>query len=78
MGVNSMSGKWFAETEEAAFQWGQIMTFDPGFIVVEIELPDEVGAELFRIKLLDNIGPARYAELNQLTDAIIIGYKNVS
>jgi hypothetical protein len=73
-----MEGKWFAESPDDAFKWGESMVFDPTFVVVEIELPDEIAHHLFRLNLLDGIGPARYASLEDLTEATIIGFKNVT
>jgi hypothetical protein len=72
-----MGGKWFAESQVDAFAWGNLMVFEPDFIIIEIELSEEVANNLFRIEWLDNIGPARYAEIPQLVDAIIIGFENV-
>lgn len=77
-GPNSMGGKWFAESLDDAYSWGRLMVFDPGFIIVEIEISAEVADNLFRIEWLDNIGPARYAEIPQLVDATIISFQNVS
>ncbi len=64
MGPNSMGGKWFAESQVDAFAWGNLMVFEPDFVIVGIELSDEIANNLFRIEWLDNIGPARYATLN--------------
>ena len=76
-GPNSMSGKWFAESLEHAHAWGKHMTFDPSYVVVELLLEDDVARDLFRIEFLDGIGPARYAEIDQLTSATILDYHNV-
>jgi len=72
-----MSGTRFAESLEDAYKWGELMAYDPAFIIVEIEIPNEIADDFFRIEWLDNVGPARYAEIPQLVDAIIIGFQNV-
>lgn len=53
------------------------MIYAPSFVIVEIELADSVASALFRLNNLDGIGPARYAEIDQLEVAIIVGFKNV-
>jgi hypothetical protein len=41
----------------------------PHDIIVEVELPDEIVASLFRIARLDGIGPGRFARIDQLVTA---------
>ena len=61
MGPNSLQGKWFAETPENARQWGQRLYQDV-FHVIQVDIPEDVADQMFRLSALDQIGPARYAE----------------
>lgn len=67
-GPFSMEGKWFAENPDNAREWGRRLYQAKGefFQVVEIEIPDQVADQMFRVPNLDQIGPARYADLAQL------------
>jgi hypothetical protein len=68
---NSLGGKWFAESAEHAAQWGQKLEGTSGFRIVDVRIPTVQADKLMRIGSLDGIGPARYAELNQLRNATI-------
>ncbi|HEV7746081.1 MAG TPA: RHS repeat-associated core domain-containing protein [Pyrinomonadaceae bacterium] len=71
-GPNSLGGKWFAESAEHAEQWGRAMYEGTGgFRVIDMKIPAVQAARLMRIESLDGIGPARYAELEQLTNAVV-------
>jgi hypothetical protein len=61
-GPNSLLGKWFAETPEAARRWGRLLYPDGVFHVIQLDVPQDVADQMFRLPLLDQIGPARYAE----------------
>ncbi|MBI2804024.1 MAG: hypothetical protein HYX68_03465 [Planctomycetes bacterium] len=63
-GSNSLAGKWFAETAEAAKRWGEFLYPSPSeaFHVIQVEIPRHVADQMFRLGQLDQIGPARYAE----------------
>lgn len=61
-GPNSLLGKWFAETPEAAQRWGLLLYQGSGFHVVQLDVPVDVTDQMFRLPSLDQIGPARYAE----------------
>jgi len=67
-GPNSLGGKWFAETIEHAREWGQRLG-NP--VILRVDLPTARANQLIRVERLDNIGPARYGELNQLEGAVI-------
>jgi hypothetical protein len=60
----SMQGKWFAETPDNAASWGQSFSRMLGgtFHLVQVDIPQDVAAKMFRVSSLDQIGPARYAE----------------
>jgi hypothetical protein len=59
----SMEGKWFAESFTHAVVWGRALYRpDQPFNVVQVDLPEDIANLLFRIPLLDQIGPARYAD----------------
>ena len=60
--ANSLEGKWFAETKDDADRWGQLLYGAAPFHVVQVEIPAEVAALMFRLPVLDQIGPARYAD----------------
>lgn len=70
-GPNSLGGKWFAESAEHAAQWGQKLEGTSGFRIVDVRVPTAQANKFMRIERLDGIGPARYAELNQLSGAKI-------
>jgi hypothetical protein len=61
-GPNSLLGKWFAETPQAARSWGQLLHPGDVFHVVHLNVPQDLADQMFRLPLLDQIGPARYAE----------------
>jgi hypothetical protein len=61
-GPNSLLGKWFAETREAAQRWGELLYPAGVFHVVLVEIPQDVADQMFCLPLLDQIGPARYAD----------------
>jgi RHS repeat-associated protein len=67
-GPNSLGGKWFAETIEHAREWGERLG-NP--VILRVDLPTARANQLMRVERLDNIGPARYGELNQLEGAVI-------
>jgi len=70
-GANSLGGKWFAETAEHANQWGEILEGKGAFKVVDAKIPTVQADKFMRLERLDGIGPARYAELDQLKNAVI-------
>ena len=70
-GPNSLAGKWFAESVEHAAQWGQLMEGKGAFKIVDAQIPTVQANKFMRLERLDGIGPARYAELDQLNNAVI-------
>jgi hypothetical protein len=70
-GPNSLGGKWFAESAEHAEQWGDILEGKGAFKIVDARIPTVQANQFMRIEGLDGIGPARYAELDQLKGAVI-------
>jgi len=71
-GPNSMAfGKHFAETAEDAAQWGLKLEGKGAFRVVDVQIPTVQADKFLRWEHIDNIGPARYAEFHELTNAII-------
>jgi hypothetical protein len=69
--AGSLEGKWFAENREHATAWG-LMLFGEGlFRVVSARIPRKTAEAFFRLDRLDNIGPARFAELSELSSAVI-------
>ena len=74
-GPSSLGGKWFAETPEHARLWGDILNGVGRSTIIEVELPASRAVKLMRIARLDGIGPARYAELDDLAGAVIREHK---
>jgi hypothetical protein len=70
-GPNALGGKWFAESAADAVTWGERLNGPGNFRVIEVELPKSVADKLPRRPRLDSIGPARYAELEQLDGAVV-------
>lgn len=61
-----MEGKWFATQGEHAEQWGQLLKNGEG-VTVETRIPQSVADQLyFEGGKLDGIGPAYYANSEQL------------
>jgi hypothetical protein len=61
-----MEGKWFATQGEHAEQWGQLLNRGEG-ITVETRIPQSVADQLYlEPGKLDGIGPAFYANSDQL------------
>jgi len=70
-GPNSLGGKWFWESAEHAEQFGQWAEGRGAFKVVDAKIPTVQADKFMRLESLDGIGPARYGELKQLTNAVI-------
>lgn len=67
-GPNSLGGKFFAERADDAARWGDLLEGVGNYRVIEVEIPTEVAEQLMRWDMLDGIGPARFAEFDQLSD----------
>ncbi len=70
-GPNSLGGKFFAETPADAAKWGNALEGTGSFRVVEVDVPAGVAEKFMRWERLDNIGPARYAELHELGNVVV-------
>jgi hypothetical protein len=68
---NSVEGKYFAETVDDAIEWGSLLYKNNDFRIIAVELPTGEADKLYRWKSLDGIGPARFAGLQDLRNAII-------
>src|SRR6185295_14090088 len=68
---NSLEGKFLAETPEDAEKWGRLLNGQGKFRIIAVELPRAEADKLMRWERLDGIGPARFAELEELTKAVI-------
>src|SRR5262245_22931841 len=67
---SSLQGKWFAEHPTDAVTWGtrlSLLTGDP-FRVIRVEVPTDLADRMFRLPNLDQIGPARYADGDLLSE----------
>lgn len=63
---NSLEGKFFAETLEAARAWGNILNASGNFQIISVEL-DESVSEILEVFLnLDGIGTAYYVANDNL------------
>lgn len=68
----SMEGKWFAETDFDAAEWGRrfYQWNQIPFCIVQVNVPDFIAEQMLRIPYLDNIGSARWASEGNLLDLI--------
>jgi hypothetical protein len=60
-----MEGKWFAESPADARKWAERLG-GVDSVIVSAVAPDSIARALFRIGMLDGVGPARYATEDQL------------
>ena len=67
-----MLGKWFAETTFDVAEWGrQFYQWNQvPFSVIQVDVPDYIAEQMFRITNLDNIGSAMWASEGELLDLI--------
>jgi len=63
---HSVEGKYFAEKLEHAAQWGEKLFGKGKYRIIEVIFPDEVANQFYRLEMLDRIGPAQFAEIDQL------------
>lgn len=68
----SVERKYFVENFEHAGKWGDTLYGQGSYRVVEVEVPTSVADQFYRWDNLDNIGPARFAHIDQLRDPDII------
>ncbi|KVK85723.1 hypothetical protein WS90_00550 [Burkholderia cepacia] len=65
----SMEEKWFAESYQDAVKWGNTMGHGEGAVrVVQVDVPDDIAGKMHKDPHLDGIGPARYAEIEDLNN----------
>lgn len=62
----SLEGKWFALRPEDAKQWGNILHGVGNYRIIEVEVSEKTADQFFKLERLDNIGPAAFAEIDQL------------
>lgn len=70
----SLEGKWFAERADDAREWGRRFARTSGIPhdrIVEAEVDSATADQFFRLPRLDEVGPARFAEIGQLHGAVI-------
>ena len=70
----SLEGKWFAENLADARAWGASFSGISGIPhdkIVVASVPNAEAVGLFRIAHLDNIGPARFATVDELVSVTI-------
>jgi len=65
-GSPSFQGKWFAESPTDAAEWGRRLYGAQPFHLVVVDVPRAVADSLFVLPNLDGIGPARFAEIDDL------------
>ena len=67
----SVDGKYFTESIEHAQKWGEKFYGQTSFRLIQVELPTNVADQFYRWASLDGIGPTRFAEMEQLINAVI-------
>jgi hypothetical protein len=65
-GPNGLEGKWFAERGEDAVAWGTQLSQGASFRVIQVRFYTRDADQFERLTRLDNIGPARFADLQTL------------
>lgn len=63
---SSVEGKYFAESLEHAMLWGRLLFGAERYYMLEVIVSEQNANEFYRIEQLDRIGPARFAEIDQL------------
>ena len=64
-----MEGKWFAESLDDAVTWGNKMGHGgESFRIVQVTVSDRVFTRMYSNPHLDDIGPARYAQVSDLNE----------
>jgi hypothetical protein len=63
---NSLEGKFFAETLEAAKAWGDVLNDSGDFRIIKVELDERVSGILEVFLNLDSIGTAYYVSNDML------------
>ena len=71
-GVNSCEGMHLAMNLADALRWGDALFGEAGFAVVRVTVDDGVAAALYRWDMLDGIGPAGFATIEQLAGAEVV------
>lgn len=72
--AGSLEGKWFAESFDDAFSWGRRLYGVTAFYIVTVRVRDNHANQFFRLAKLDNIGPARFVEMQDLKFVEIAGF----
>lgn len=65
---NSLNGKWFAESLKDARAWGEVFSRLSGIShdkIIEAEFEQGFADGFFRLPMLDGIGPARFATIDE-------------
>jgi RHS repeat-associated protein len=71
VGPQGIPGKYFATTYDDAVTWGNSMYKGEPFTVLEVQVPANSMSQWHSWTKLDGIGPAYYAEVRQIVNAII-------
>jgi len=64
--LGGAEGKYFAEYEAHAREGGHVLFGKEHYQIVRVEIPKHVADQFHRFPLLDGIGPARFARMDQL------------
>ena len=70
--VGGAEGKYFAEKEDHAIKWGKTLMGSGNFHIVKVRFSKEIADRFHRWPMLDGIGPARFARMDQLTQYTIM------
>jgi hypothetical protein len=68
---DSCEGKHLATTIEDARKWGEAFYGTGRFAVVRVEISERMAARFYHWPILDGIGPAYFATIEQLSEALI-------
>jgi hypothetical protein len=66
-GINSLGGKWFADSLDGARLHGDDLYPDGAYRILEADVPDDAPT-LYQSPNLDGFGPARYLDVLDLND----------
>lgn len=70
-GPNSVEGKHLVGAVEHALAFATLLYGEQGGIIVSVELSSAQAERFFHFSMPDGIGPAWFAELDDLKDAIV-------
>jgi hypothetical protein len=64
--LGGAEGKYFAEREAHARSWGRALFGEEQYRIVQVNFPKHIADRFHKFLMLDGIGPARFARMDQL------------